>query len=377
VNAEGGGFQVVAACIGSAHASAFDGTHLFLSDALGRVYRHDPGSGTLIQFATVPSDARGLAEHGNQLFVGGSAGGTIQRIDKTTGANVGTFTVEHNVTAMTTSGSHLFVGGDTGAITGIDLGGGPPTFLGTCSGPIASMTSDATHVVVGTNSGWVFRMNMATGQTEGAFLVDSDCTALAMHGGSVLVAGTNGSVKRFHRITGAAQGSTLWEFDIRAMTAARTDPSVAFGFGTACPCANVDVSGGCRNSTSVGAVLGASGSASATADDLTLSAFNLPPNSFGRIFMGTSTNGVNFGDGRLTVTGGAGGLIRYPVQNSMSEGRISFGPGMGAFAATHFGPSGQLAAGTTWSFQAYYRDTLGPCGTGFNTTNAVNVSFVP
>lgn len=376
VKAEGGNFQMLSACFGAPHASAFDGSNLFLSDNTGNVYKFNSSTGQTTSFATLPCDATGLATHANEILVGGTASGTILRVSKSTGAVIGTLTVEHNVTAMTIAGSRLFVGANTGAITGIDLLGGPPTFLGTCSGAIASMAADATHVIVGTNSGWIFRMNMATGMTEGAFVVDSDCTAVATHGGSILVGGSNGRILRVHRITGAPQGSMQWSSDITAMSAARTDPGQALGLGTACPCQNTDPIGGCKNSTWVGAYLGGSGSASISADDLTLSAFNLPPNSFGRIFMGTSMNGISFGDGLLCVSPGAA-LVRYPVAGIGAEGRLTLGPGLQAYAASNFGPGAQISAGSTWTFQAHFRDVFGQCGTGFNTTNALRVSFVP
>jgi len=377
VKAEGGSFQVVAACLGSPHASTFDGTFLFLSDSMGNLYKFDSTSGQSTYFLTVPNDACGLVSNGDELLVGGSASNVIRRVSKTTGAITGSLTVTHNVTCMVRAGSRLFVGSQSGLVTGVDLLGGTPSFLGACTGAISSMTAEQTHIFVGTNSGWIFRMNMATGVSEGFFTLDSDCTALAVHGGSLLVAGSDGRIQRVHRITGAPQGSTQWEFDIRAMTVAPTDPGVSSGFGAACPCGNTDTLGGCKNSTWVGAYLGGSGSASISADDLTLSVFNLPSNSFGRIFMGAPMNGVSFGDGLLSVNGSSSGLVRYPVQNSGTEGRFTFGPGLRAFAANNFGAGSQLSSGQSWNFQAYYRDTSGPCGAGFNTTNALRVSFVP
>ena len=63
-------------------------------------------------------------------------------------------------------------------------------------------------------------------------------------------------------------------------------------------------------------------------------------------------------------------VIRFSgVLNSGATGSMSIGPGL----ATAFGiPSGQ-----THHFQCWYRDTLGPCLSGFNTSNAFSVTFTP
>ena len=55
------------------------------------------------------------------------------------------------------------------------------------------------------------------------------------------------------------------------------------------------------------------------------------------------------------------------------------GGGGGAYIHLNYGyfPStGQITAGQTWNFQAWYRDPDGPCGQGSNFTNALEVTFV-
>lgn len=376
VDAAGGVVQPVSACFGLPVASTIDGAFLFLGDPFGNVYRMDVASGVQAAFGSVSTSIRGLATRGRELLVGMSSG-VVVRLDKSTGTNLGTVSVPHDLTSMTLVGSRLFIGSTSGLITGLDLDGGPATTLGSCTGAISSMTADATHLLVGTNTGWVFRMNTANGFLDAFFTVDSDCTTLAIHGGSLLVGGTNGRILRVHRLTGASQGLVQWNFDVQTLAIAHTDPGDLAGFGAICPCGNTDSLGGCRNSTAVGAYLGGSGGASITADDLTLSVFNLPPSSFGRIFMGAPANDVAFGDGILCTSGAGGGLIRFPIQLSDAHGRISIGPGLRAFAAENFGAGAQITSGHTWSFQAYYRDATGPCGTGFNTTNASRVTFTP
>ncbi|MBL8858831.1 MAG: PQQ-binding-like beta-propeller repeat protein [Planctomycetes bacterium] len=377
VEAAGGGFEIVTACGGIPQASVIDGSRLFVAGSGGHIYLIDVTIGTVVQFASVFNEVRGLSVRGNELLVAGGTHPTLHRLDKASGAALGSFTLPHTATATVLVGDRLFVGSATGLITGLDLTGGPATTLGSCTGAISAMTADATHLIVGTESGWVFRMNMTGGALDAFFTVDSDCKALAVHSGSLLIAGTNGRVLRVNRMSGMSQGSMQWNFDIATLAVARTDPGESAAFGAACPCANTDLLGGCANSTQVGAYLGGSGSASVTADDLTLSIFNLPPNSFGRLFMGTSMAPVAFGDGRLAVNGSGQGLVRFPVLNSGQDGRLDYGPGLRAFAATNFGPGSQFTAGSIRSFQAYYRDNSGPCGSGFNTTNAWRVSLTP
>ncbi len=39
--------------------------------------------------------------------------------------------------------------------------------------------------------------------------------------------------------------------------------------------------------------------------------------------------------------------------------------------------TGHIDAGETWYFQGWYRDPMGPCGTAFNLSNAIAVTFAP
>lgn len=138
------------------------------------------------------------------------------------------------------------------------------------------------------------------------------------------------------------------------------------GSSASCPCANGGASGeGCANSTGPGALLGGSGTTSAAADDLVLSASQLPSNFFGVVFAGLSAIEVPFGDG-LRCAGG--GVLRYPPQNSGAGGNIS---------QPNIAGLGNFSAGDTRHFQYWYRDPAGPCGSGFNTSNALEIDFAP
>ena len=147
------------------------------------------------------------------------------------------------------------------------------------------------------------------------------------------------------------------------------------------PCGNAiptAMFGGCVNSLTTKAVLqGFIGSTSVALDDLLFNGFQLPPGVPGLLFMGDSRAFVLFGDGQLCVTGSARGVFRFPVQPVDSLGLIQYGPGLIAHASVNFGVAGQIAPGDTWYFQYWYRDLAGPCGGGFNLTNAFGVVFSP
>ena len=79
---------------------------------------------------------------------------------------------------------------------------------------------------------------------------------------------------------------------------------------------------------------------------------------------------------------GAGGYgqFRFPVQHAQSSqwlGSFRFGPDLVAHSAQHFGPLGTIQPGSTWRFQAWFRDAQNPCGHGFDTSNATSVTFQP
>jgi hypothetical protein len=123
-----------------------------------------------------------------------------------------------------------------------------------------------------------------------------------------------------------------------------------------------------------GAELTASGTGRIFFDDLVLTASRLPTHQFGLIFMGTAQIGLPFGDGKRCV---GGSVVRFnPPQNSGAAGSFTLGPGIANYAC-NAAPSGCLTPFSTWNFQAWYRDPTGPCGTGFNTSNALAIIFTP
>jgi len=149
-------------------------------------------------------------------------------------------------------------------------------------------------------------------------------------------------------------------------------------FGTGCPCGNDDPGAGCRNSTGTGALLAqSSGGTSAGLDDLVITASGVPASQFGLLFMGKGRLALPFGDGLLCVGAGGVGLFRFPVQGSGPAGRLEEGPGIVALSQARFPAAGGIDPGDTWHFQAWFRDPPGPCGSAFNLSNGLSVTFAP
>ena len=141
------------------------------------------------------------------------------------------------------------------------------------------------------------------------------------------------------------------------------------------PCANESFSSsGCLNSTGQGGrLINTQGTTSVSADDLVLQASNLPLSQFGLLFMGdTAGLPLPLGDGQRCVTGP---LWRFPARPVDQLGLIEEGPGIVAWSTGHFSAAGWIQPGSTWQFQAWFRDPPGPCGSTSNTTSAVSVSF--
>ncbi|MCY3003656.1 MAG: hypothetical protein NTV21_17810 [Planctomycetota bacterium] len=156
------------------------------------------------------------------------------------------------------------------------------------------------------------------------------------------------------------------------------DPLVGSAFcvaTTGCPCGNPGQPGeGCESSAQEGAALVAIGSASVAADDLRLLTLQLP--TFESCLMIASTNlhsGVPFGDGRRCL---AGPMQRFGVQSSGATGSVTYGPGLGAYASTHFPVAGHLIAGGTFGFQTWFRDNNGPCNHDSNISSGRQITFV-
>lgn len=158
----------------------------------------------------------------------------------------------------------------------------------------------------------------------------------------------------------------------RASTASGVEPGTAYCFGVACPCGNDDLAAGCRNSTGAGARLWASGTTSLGANDLRFHVAGAPRSANGTFYMGSEPLVLAVGDG-LRCAGGQ--THRFPGhENSGQTGTFEWGD------LRHQTPPGLLAPGTTWHFQAWYRDVPGAlCGVAprANLSNGYQVTFTP
>jgi hypothetical protein len=126
---------------------------------------------------------------------------------------------------------------------------------------------------------------------------------------------------------------------------------------------------GAPNSVGAGARMGASGGASVGLANLVLEASAAPPGQIGVFVMGTQQAQVPFGDGFLCVGGTV--LRLLPASFVGPSGLATHALDYDAF------PADQIAPGSTWNFQFWYRDPPGPLGSGFNLSDALSVSFCP
>jgi len=131
------------------------------------------------------------------------------------------------------------------------------------------------------------------------------------------------------------------------------------------------------NSSGAAGAMSSGGTPSVGANNFTLLSRNLPPNVFGIYFYGNTQIQAPFGDGfRCVGATGGGGTTRLqgPIQSDAS-GNIDRVLDFTVPPAN--AGSGQISPGATWNFQFWFRDTMGPGGTGFNLTDGLAVTFCP
>ena len=125
------------------------------------------------------------------------------------------------------------------------------------------------------------------------------------------------------------------------------------------------------NSAGPGARLALGGSQNISDDDFRIEATGAIPGGFGIVFYGPSRIQAPFGDGFRCV-GAPTFRVQPPVQADASgtvSRPVSFTSGPAAS-----GP-GRIEAASTWNFQLWYRDPVGPGGGGFNLSDGLSVTF--
>jgi hypothetical protein len=219
------------------------------------------------------------------------------------------------------------------------------------------------------DSGAVWRFELAGGEWQAETLLPSDPDVRADFGTAVRLSGTTALIGSPGRANREPESGAAYSFEL--------DPPagfLAYGFGDGssgqpCGCHGESAPGageGCRNSTGVGAILEAKGSASLAAGDLFFEGHQLPVYQPALLFMSAqASSGVPFGDGLLFLG---------PASTHLVTG-YSDGTGiavLGLDAAT----TGSLQPGDVRFFQAWYRDAGGGvCPSALNLTSAVQVGF--
>jgi hypothetical protein len=368
---------VIGACGGAAQAVTLDGDDLLIGDALGRIYKRPAGGFVSYTGFDVPNDAQGLAMHGGDLLSVGTDA-TIVRVDVDTGAVLDTMSTFLPLTSILVSGDDVFVGSSAGVVHKGHATTGGFQFWGTCGGPINSLARDATHLIVGSSNGVVYRIDLQTQAVATSFNVPNDAKALAVQGGDLLVGGSDAKIHRLRRTDGALKSTLETQVAVSALALQREiAPGSAYCYGNGCPCGNDDSGAGCANSTGFGGKVAGQGSASVSADDLEIYAYQIPPNKSGRFYMSQNTTHVPLGDGFLCAGGGGYPSLRFPFHNAGPAGALALPQNPVSWCSQNFGPSGHISVGQTWHFQAWYRNAQGPCHQNFNTTNSYSVTFVP
>lgn len=121
------------------------------------------------------------------------------------------------------------------------------------------------------------------------------------------------------------------------------------------------------NSTGFPATIEAIGSASIAANDFSLRAAPVPPTP-GIFFYGPNAVQIPFGNG-VRCVGGA--IFRLPPVTVSTGGAL-----LRPIDNTQLAPGGGFAAGQTWRFQAWFRDSAAG-GAGFDLSDGLEVVFGP
>jgi hypothetical protein len=150
---------------------------------------------------------------------------------------------------------------------------------------------------------------------------------------------------------------------------ANTDPgtyTVNCGGG----CSGSNFCSSAANSTGSASVISYSGSCVVADNNFTVTADAMPASQFGIFFYGANQvgggSGVAFGNGTLCV--GAGQIYRM-VPISTTGGMT-----MTIDLANPPSASGTITAGSTWNFQAWYRDPVAG-GSNYDLSNGLSVTF--
>ncbi|MEM6671669.1 MAG: PQQ-dependent sugar dehydrogenase [Planctomycetota bacterium] len=141
------------------------------------------------------------------------------------------------------------------------------------------------------------------------------------------------------------------------------------------PCLIEPLCRGDRNASGGRGRLVAYGSTSIAKQELTFELSGIAPSAASLLFYGPVATSTTLGNGTLCVEAGTTPVVRAGFGIADDVGRAVFATDLGAtpFAA---GPS-RVEPGSTWYFQAWYRDVRGPLGATFNLSGALRIVFCP
>ncbi|MCY2959809.1 MAG: hypothetical protein NTY35_06550 [Planctomycetota bacterium] len=377
----GGPFQLLSACGGPVAALAGEGGELYVASTFESVYRYRHDAQFTELWAILPGETlTGIAIRGHELLVA-TASSRVVALDRSLGTVLREWNTPIAPTTLAVDRGELFAGTPFGAAMRLE-GDGTVSFLGSCGSNIAGIAASATELFLGSAGAFVWRVDRSTGFVTTSFAVAEDPTGIVYDQGLLYVSSATGRVRTYAASNGALLATQNWGNPISALALGRASAGTAYCFGDAavCPCGFGDPFGGCPSNLGVGARLVTYGSASFAADDLELAALDVPSTTLGRFYMGAGVVQVPFGNGLLCAGSGGYGQFRFPVQSAQANGfnrAFRFGPGIVAHSQQNFGALGAIQPGSTWRFQAWYRDALNPCGGAFNTSNATSVTFLP
>ncbi len=123
------------------------------------------------------------------------------------------------------------------------------------------------------------------------------------------------------------------------------------------------------NSAGPGALMDWSGSGSIAQNDLVFQTAGLPPGKSALSFFGRMQIQVPFGDG-FRCAGGS--IARQGIDVADAAGEV-----LRAFDLNALPPAHAISPGDLRVFQLWYRDPMGPGGSGFNLSDALRVTFCP
>jgi len=380
-----GSLTTIGACGGSVAGLAGACGELFVAASFERVCRHRDDMQQSEQWATVPGATLvGAALRGHEVLVA-TANSQVIALDRSRGTELRRWTTPFAITSLFADRGEVFAGTSFGAVMRLEddqtIG-----FLGSCGSTILGIAASETELFLGSAGGVVWRVSRATGFVTSSFPVVDDPTGLAFDQGNLFVGTPSGNIYTYAAASGALLATRVWGHPVSAVVMGAPSAGTADCFSSAavCPCGASDWQGefgGCPSFLGIGARLFTYGSASVSGDDLELAVLDLPPTTLGRFYLGAAPAQVSFGNGLLCAGSGGYGQFRFPAQPALlgtsSYRAFRFGPGIAARSQQFFGALGVIQPGSTWRFQAWFRDVQNPCGGGFNTSNATSVTFQP